>query len=293
MMLFWFSLLFGPTMIPIGILGPTFGLSVHTAVLLTVLATLAGTGWPAFTATLSPLTGLRQIAVSRYAFGVWGSKLCGVLNVVVNVGYAVIACVLGGGLLRAVSDDALPLAVGIVVMALLGFAISFLGFRAIHLYERYAWVVAFALFCAVYAQAAPFFTPRPDFAAVEGLDHTGAALTYFAIVFGVCASWAPLAGDYYVHYPADVNRWLVFGLTYVGQAVPMIFVGVLGNYLGGALQAHPELAEAYARDQLGGLLLAVLHPSGWAKTACVFFFLSFRESAIALLPSPSSRSPIM
>ena len=275
MMLFWFSLLFSPTMIPIGMLAPEFGLSVNTSVILTVCATITGSVWPAFTATLSPPTGLRQIAVSRYAFGVWGSKLCGFLNVIVNVGYAVISCVLGGQLVSAVSDETLPLALGIVLIALLGLGVSFLGFRIIHVYERYAWVLALIVFCIAFGQSAPYFSPTPDLSVVSGLDYTGACLTYFAIVFGVCTSWCPIAGDYYVHYPADVNPWLVFGLTWLGQSVPMIFVGLLGNYLGGAVQAHSDLSEVYEASGVGSLLLEVMQPIGWAKTACIIFFLSF------------------
>ncbi|PYI17227.1 hypothetical protein BO99DRAFT_463720 [Aspergillus violaceofuscus CBS 115571] len=75
MMFFWFSVLLSPTLIPIGMLGPIFGLSVHTSVILTVFATLLGSSVPAFTATLSPPTGLRQIAVARL-------MLCGLSGMV-------------------------------------------------------------------------------------------------------------------------------------------------------------------------------------------------------------------
>ena len=277
MMLLWFSLLFQPIMIPIGILGPTFGLSVHTSVILTIFATLTGSFWPAFTATLSPKSGLRQIAVSRYAFGVWGSKFCGFLNIIVNAGYAVISCVIGGELISAVSEETVPLALGVVIIALLGFIISFLGFKIIHLYESMAWFPAVILFCIVYGQSAPYFSPTPSASLLSGLDYTGACLTYFAIVFGVCTSWCPIAGDYYVHYPADISPWLVFGLAFVGQSIPMIFVGLLGNYLGGAVQTHENLAQAYSAGGFGSLLLVVLQPIGWAKAACVFFFLTIRK----------------
>ena len=276
-MFLWFSLLFSPTLIPIGALGPIFGLSVHTSVILTVFATLIGTLAPAFTATLSPPTGLRQIAVSRYAFGIWGAKLCSLLNIVVNVGFAVIASVVGGQLLAAVSGGSLPLAVGIILIVALAFIICFFGFAIIHHYERYAWIFAFVLLCVLWGQSSRYFSPTPGLNSLEGLDYTGACLSYFSIVFGVACSWCAIAGDYYVHYPEDTNKWLVFGLTYLGQSIPTIFVGVLGNYFGGIMESNTDLGGIYEDGGIGALILATLRPTGWAKFACVFFFLSFRE----------------
>ena len=138
MLLLWFSVLLSPTLIPIGMLGPILGLSVNTSIVLTVFATITGSTAPAFTATLSPLTGLRQIAVARYSLGIWGAKLCCVLNVLLNIGYATIASIVGGQLLRAVSGERLSLVVGIAVIVLLAFVVSFFGFAVIHNYERYA-----------------------------------------------------------------------------------------------------------------------------------------------------------
>ncbi|MCJ1376862.1 hypothetical protein MMC20_008107 [Loxospora ochrophaea] len=275
MMVFWFSLLLSPTLIPVGMLGPTFGLSVHTSVILTVFATLIGTLVPAFTATLCPPTGLRQLAVSRYAFGIWGAKLCSLLNIVVNVGYAVIASVVGGQLLVAISGGSIPLAVGIIIIIAIAFAISFFGFAVIHYYERYAWIFIFVLLCVLWGQSAAYFSPTPGLNSITGIDYSGACLSYFAVIFGVSVSWCSIAGDYYVHYPADTSKWLVFGLTYAGQVLPTIFVGTLGNYFGGIIESNMDLDAVYGDGGVGALILATLRPSGWAKFACVFFFLSF------------------
>ena len=278
MVFFWFSLLFSPVLIPIGMLGPAFGLSVNTSIILTVFAAMIGTTVPAFTGTLCAPTGLRQIAVSRYAFGIWGAKLCGLLNIVVNVGFGVISSVVGGELIAAVSGETVPLAVGIVIIVIIGLVISFLGFAAIHHYERYAWIFAFILVCVTYGQSSRAFSRTPNLGLSGGLDYTGACLSYFSVIFGVCCSWSSLTGDYYVHYPANTNKWLVFGLTFLGQSIPTIFVGILGNYFGGIILAHPDLQAVYDSGGVGGLLLALLHPSGFAKFACVLFWLSFRKS---------------
>jgi purine-cytosine permease-like protein len=278
MVFFWFSVLFSPTMIQIGILGPVFGISVNTSMVLTILATLTGSTVPAFTATLSPMTGLRQVAISRYSLGLWGSKLAAALNVVINIGYATIAAVLGGQLLRAVSQGSLALVVGIVIIVLIAFVVSFFGYGIIHYYERYAWFIAFVLICVLYGQAAKHLSPTPEVNLSSGIDLSGACLTYFSIIFGVCASWCPIAGDYYVHYPVKTSKWTVFGLTYTGLIVPTIFVGVLGNLFGGIILADKTMSELYVSHGAGGLILAVMSPpEAWGKFACVVFALSFRE----------------
>lgn len=263
-------------MIQIGLLGPIFGLSVNTSIILTVFATLTGSTVPAFTATLSPMTGLRQVAVSRYSLGLWGSKLAAVLNIVINVGYATIAAILGGQLLRAVSGGSLALVVGIVIIVVMAFVVSFFGYGIIHHYERYAWLFAFVLVCVLYGQAKPFFTPTPGLSLASGIDYSGACLTYFAIIFGVCASWCPIAGDYYVHYPVDTNKWLVFSLTYIGLVLPTIFVGTLGNLFGGIILTHKDLADIHESNGTGAVILAIMSPpDAWGKFASVFFVLSF------------------
>ena len=259
-------------------LGPDFGLSVNTSMILTIFATLTGTIVPAFTSTLCAPTGLRQIAVARYAFGIWGAKLCSVLNIIVNIGYAVVSVVVGGQVVMAVSNDAVPLALGISIMIVIGFIVSFLGFAVIHHYERYAWVVGIIFIGFTYGQSSAYFSSSPDLSQISGLDYTGACLSYFSIVFGVCCSWAPIAGDYYVHYPAGTNKLLVFGLTFLGQSIPTIFVGILGNLFGGIVLTQPAFQAAYDSGGIGALLLVVIHPEPWAKLVCILFWLCFRKS---------------
>lgn len=283
-MFLWFSFLFSPSLIPVGALGPLFGLSVHTSVILTVFGTLIGTLVPAFTAILCPPAGLRQIAFSRYAFGIWGAKLCGLLNIITNIGYAVISSILGGQLLAAISDGRLPLEVGIVIIVVIAFGISFFGFAIIHHYERYAWAVAFVLLCVLWSQSVRYFSPTPGLDSLSGIDYSGACLSYFSVIFGTCCAWCPIAGDYYVHYPVHTNKWLLFGLTYAGVSIPTIFVSILGNYFGGIIESNTDMATVYDDGGIGALILATLRPLGWAKFACLFFFLSFcRCSAHSVL----------
>lgn len=278
MMIFWFTLLMSPGYISLGMLGPIFGLSVSKSIGLTVIATAAGSVVPAFTATLCPALGLRQIAASRYAFGIWGSKFCGFLNIAVNIGFGTINCIVAGQLLRAVSDDTISDVAGIVIVLAGSYIISFFGFRIIHLYESVAWVLIFVLLLCDYGLSARYYSPTPGLSYVTGLDETGSALSYFAIIFGGCAAWCSMSGDYYIHYPTNTNKWMIFSMTWTGLAIPTMFVAILGNLLGGAVSSNEEMGNVYETGGFGALIVATMRPTGFAKFVGVMYALSFSTS---------------
>jgi purine-cytosine permease-like protein len=277
MIFLWFSMQITPGLITMGNLGPIFGLSVNDSILLSVFGTAVGSIIPAFTATLSPPTGLRQIAVSRYAFGIWGSKFCGLLNILINIGFGTIDCIIAGQLISAVSGGKVTIVVGIVILCVGSYIISLLGFRLIHRYEQVAWVLILVLLCVQFGQSAKYFSSTPQLSYVSGRAKTGAALNYFALVFGQAAGWCSISGDYYVHYPADINKWLVFWLTWIGLVIPTVFVLILGCQYGGIVLTDPSLSAIYDDGGVGALILATMSPSGWAKFVCVMYALSFRR----------------
>ncbi|KAH8801470.1 nucleoside transporter [Xylogone sp. PMI_703] len=287
MMFFWFSMLVSPGLITMGVIGPILGLSVNVSIILSVFAACIGSVIPAFTATLCAPLGLRQIAASRYAFGIWGSKFCGLLNIIVNIGFGTINCIVAGQLLSAVSGGSLTLVIGIVVVCVGSFIISFLGFRWIQRYESIAWFLIFIFLCIEFGQSARYFSPTPGLSYVSGLDKSGAALTYFSIVFGESAAWCSMTGDYYVHYPPKINKWLVFWMTWAGLTLPTVFVLILGNYYGGIIQTNEALSKIYDDGGIGALILATMRPSGWAKFVCVMYALSFIATVTAIIYSSS------
>jgi purine-cytosine permease-like protein len=88
--LMWWSLNVHVGVVPLGILGPEFGLSLNQTIAATIAGTLLGSLCTAYTGTLGPKLGLRQIACSRFSFGFYGAKLCSGLNVIVGGGFAVV-----------------------------------------------------------------------------------------------------------------------------------------------------------------------------------------------------------
>lgn len=102
--LMWWSMTCHVGTLPVGVLGPELGLTLRQSVAAIVVGTFLGAMCTAYTSTLGPKTGLRQIAVSRYSFGFWGAKLCSILNVIVSGGFGVVCVVITGQMLSAVSD---------------------------------------------------------------------------------------------------------------------------------------------------------------------------------------------
>jgi purine-cytosine permease-like protein len=70
--------------------------------------------------------------------GWWPVKICVLLNLVVLIGYAMIGAVIAGQILSAVSSNgSLSVEVGIVITAILTFAVTTFGIKIFHHFERY------------------------------------------------------------------------------------------------------------------------------------------------------------
>jgi NCS1 nucleoside transporter family len=279
----WFSMTCHVGTLPLGVLGPEFGLTLNQSVSAIVVGTFLGALCTAYTGTLGPKTGLRQIAISRYSFGFWGAKLCSVLNVIVGGGFAVVNVVITGQMLSAVSDYTMTIAVGCVIVAIVSYVVSVFGFAMIHTFEKYSWIAAFILSCVLIGQAAPHVgASAPGFD--SGLAFAGSWLSFMAICFSSSSGWCSIAADYYCNYPANTKSWKVFFLTLWGITIPTVFITVIGACIGNAalLNAYPPYADAYENHGLGGLLREIYHPLGWSKFCLVILTFSVLGNNIAI-----------
>ncbi|KAF7557470.1 hypothetical protein G7Z17_g740 [Cylindrodendrum hubeiense] len=273
---FWFAINMNPGVLVSGVIGSgLYGLSVVEAILIGLVATMLGALGPAFSATLCPPTGLRQIAVSRFTFGIWGAKLCSIMNVVIEVGYAVPTSIAGGQLISTISGGKVNTAIGIIVITAVSWFLSVLGLRAIHLYNQYSWIIVFSLLINVFVVARPFFNPEPTHRYAEGMTHTAGCLSYFSIVFGSTISWSTFSGDFYVQYRADVSKLKVFIYTYLGTILPWCLVFPLGAEIGGIYVSNPEFFTIFNAQSIGGVVSYFIHPDAWATFVSVIFALSF------------------
>lgn len=138
-----------------------------------------------------------------------------------------------GQILSAVSDYKLTIAVGCIIIAVIGYVISIFGFALIHTYEKYSWIMTFILMCVLIGQVAPQVDPSLP-GEESGILFAGTFLSFMAINFSSASGWCSIASDYYCNYPANTKSWKIFTLTLLGISVPTIFVTVIGACLGNA-----------------------------------------------------------
>ena len=135
------------------------------------------------------------------SFGFWGAKLCSVLNIIVDGGFAVVNVVVAGQVLSAVSDFHLSITVGIVsgisnpgaasaaligspqvIISILSYIVSIFGYSVIHTFEKYFWIVSFIFMLVLVGQTAPYVVPGAP-GGDTGLTAAGSFLSFLAINF--------------------------------------------------------------------------------------------------------------
>ena len=81
------------------------------------------------------------MTISRFSFGYFTALIPVILNCIACVGWSVVNSIVGGQTLQAVSTShQIPIAAAIVVIAVGTIIVSFMGYRVVHLYEKYSWI---------------------------------------------------------------------------------------------------------------------------------------------------------
>jgi purine-cytosine permease-like protein len=90
--------------------------------------------------TFGPASGLRTLIVAKYTMGWWPSKICVLLNLVIELGYGVVDVLVAGLILSAVNGGGMTVIVGIIVSALITWIVATFGIKWFHMLERYAFL---------------------------------------------------------------------------------------------------------------------------------------------------------
>src|SRR5579883_3419404 len=127
----------------------------------------------AFFSTLGPKLGLRQMTITRFAFGWVGGIIMALFNVAACIGWSAVNVIVGGQLAAALACGntaidkctaqvaGLALSgialrnIGILVIALVTTLVSIYGYRYVHRYERYAWIPMAIIFVIMLIVAGP------------------------------------------------------------------------------------------------------------------------------------------
>ncbi|MBS1019238.1 purine-cytosine permease family protein [Gluconobacter cerinus] len=259
-----FGLWFGAnmTMLTIStgmVMRTTFHLTPLTAVVAAIFGNLIGGLFMALHAAQGPHLGIPQMVQSRAQFGMLGAAPMTALIVIMFLGFSASNLVLGAQGLSTVMPmlGSIP---GMVIVALLSFIPSVLGYRAIHQATRMS-----ALFCggAVFLCLIVVIMAVPHSAAWwigEGQD----TIPRFLGALSIAALWqiayAPYVSDYSRYLPdSRSGEKQAFHATYWGCVLGSFFAMLVGIIAGANTAAVLEKALGlWGAPVLGVLSLGIV-----------------------------------
>lgn len=258
-----------------GMLGPTFyGLDFTTCILIIVFWSIIGALPVGFFAVFGAKTGLRQQILSRFFTGNIMGRVFAFFNVVSCIGWNAVNVLPSVQMLAAMGP--LPPWAGCLILVVITCVVAFFGYKAIHIYERWAWVPNFAVYLVIIARLAmshKFVWGEMS----SGPREAGNVLTFISSIFGFTAGWAPSSADYFVYMPSDTPLWQIFMAMVVGLSVPCMFTCILGAACAMGTLTDDGWAQAFDKNSVGGLLNEILNKNnlhGFGKFCMVVLALS-------------------
>lgn len=254
--------------VALGALSFFFGLGFWGTIAVIVAFNVLGVLPVAYLSTLGPKTGLAQMPLTRFSFGLQGAKLPAAFNALACIGWSAVNVLIGASLLVAFSAKVLPQPMpnwlALLILAAATTTISVFGYFIVHRYERFAWIPMFLLFGYVFFVAAPHFhTDIP--ASVTGLALFASIATFGGAVFGYAVGWSSYAADYTRRQPADTPASKVFWYAFFGVTIPCIVLEILGMLLTTTLKATDTLPDAgtlisnnIGAGAIGGIVILLL-----------------------------------
>ncbi|KAL1839046.1 hypothetical protein VTJ49DRAFT_6133 [Mycothermus thermophilus] len=244
--------------IPTGMLATlNMGMSLRDASLTILFFALLTCIPPAFMGLGGMETGLRQLIQARYSFGLYLVTIPLFFNAATLTGFSLLSSIVGGQALAALDPDRIPVDVGIIVTCVISFAVSLLGQRAVHVWERWTWIpnliaIVIAVGCGgkhLHLQTeAPPATPAK-------------VMTLGALVAGYFITFGGAVSDYSIyHNPKKASRLRVFLNMYLGFLLPSVPLLILGAAIGGAVPNQPAWHAAYQTTGIGGVMAEMLSP---------------------------------
>ncbi|KAE8443944.1 hypothetical protein EG329_001254 [Mollisiaceae sp. DMI_Dod_QoI] len=264
----WMAILCNLLPIVTGMAGTLgYGLSLRDTSLIVIFFNLICCILTAFLGTLGPKTGMRQvIQASPYCV-----SIVAILNLISVVGFTIIAIIISGQTLSAVSDGKMTITVGIVLTGLLGMVVSFCGYSVLHLFNKYSWAITIvsiviAVGCGGHHLNEPVPTEPPTASTI---------LTFGCLIAGFMLPFAGIMSDFAVYYSPAAPTQRMFWYVYVGQNLPTILLMILGAAIGAVVPNVDSWNDGYNSYSAGGVLEAMLRPAkGFGKFIAVLLAFS-------------------
>lgn len=279
----WLSANLVISTIALGALGSViFNLGFWDSLAAILVFNVLGVLAPSIFSTLGPRLGLRQMTISRFAFGWVGEIIMAIFNVAACIGWSAFNVVIGGQLISALACGPQTLekcnasmlgltlsgtvweTLGIILIAVLTTLVSIYGYRYVHRYERWSWIpmaIIFVIMAVLLGMSGKHFTLASS--TLTGAVEIASLVSFGGAVFGFATGWSSYAADYNVNQPENTKPSRVFWLTFLGIFIPCVLLELLGYQLAAAF------GTPYSTD-LGPVLNHALSPLGGFGSFLVF-----------------------
>ena len=220
----WFAANMQITAVVTGALAVVIGLPLLWALLATVIGVGLGAIVMALHSVQGPKLGIPQMIQSRAQFGFHGAALPLVLVVLMYIGFFASSGVLGAQALSAWTG--LAIVPSIIIVSLICTVIAILGYRLIHILERFSSAIAAIgfIFLSVWLLQSPGMAT----AWKPGSFSFGTFLLAVAIAATWEITYAPYVADYSRYLPRDTSSRATFWWTYAGSAIAAVWMFAFG-----------------------------------------------------------------
>ncbi|MDQ0260581.1 NCS1 family nucleobase:cation symporter-1 [Sinomonas atrocyanea] len=275
----WFAAGMNFPIVVLGFSAAYFGLPFWAAVLAIVLAGVISSAGMGYLSAMGVRLGVPQQMQGRGPLGFIGNLFpVAYVNVFAGIGWAAVTVILGGKAIALLTG--IPFWISSLVLMGIQLGVAVIGYNLIHFLQRvlsFVLVVGFVFITAVSAVNGHIVNEVNT--AAKGFDGIGGWIVFFGWFFSFIVAWMPFASDYSRYLPnTPGNRRGAGWATMLGNAVTMIWMGVLGTILG---------STATASDSIGALkeIMGPWAPIGLAIVAISSFtqnFLNVYGGAISI-----------
>lgn len=281
---FWFSAAGGLSSMSSFILGPLlFGLDFISSLTIGLLGMWLGCLIAAYCAIMGPQSGCRQMVTARYLFGVHLVKFIALVSICGVLGWSVVNAVVGGEILSSISNEAIPLWVGILLISVVSYIVATLGIKQVLKVEMYFSIPVFITFFLMYiATGANYREALYAYKTPTTESTLGAKLSFFSLCYSITSTWGSITSDYYILFPERTRKRNIFMITLVCLAVSTTFVGVIGTMIASIAMTNENWGDEYEKFGMGGLLFKSFDKwnTGFAKFLVIILLLSLISNNI-------------
>jgi purine-cytosine permease-like protein len=194
------------------------------------------------------------------------------LNTATLTGFSLASAIVGGQSIAAVNPSAnISVSVGIVIVCVVSFAASLLGYRTVHQWERYQWIPNIIAIVIAVGCGGKHLHKQAEVEPATAFQ----ALSYGGLMAGYFMTFGGTVSDYSVYHHPDVRKSKIFAYLMAAFVIPSVPLLVLGAAIGGALPNVPEWNDAFEKFGIGGVMAEMLAPAGgFGKFVLVVLALS-------------------